>query len=62
MRIREPQDHPGIPLIVFPFVMESDEAWSAVETGNVVDQAFVETAPAVAQLRLELARGAKRPK
>ena len=60
VRIREPRDHPGLPLIVTPFVMETKDAWEAVEAGGVVDQAFVETSPTVEALRAELAHGPAR--
>ena len=60
VRIREPRDHPGLPLIVTPFVMETKDAWEAVEAGGVVDQAFVETSPTVQALRAELAHGPAR--
>ena len=57
VRIREPRDHPGLPLIVTPFVMETEAAWEAVEAGEVVDHAFAEAAPTVQALRAELAHG-----
>ena len=37
--------------------METEAAWTTVEGGHVVDEAFRKTASAVAALRLELARG-----
>ena len=57
VRIREPRAHRGLPLIVTPFVMETKAAWEAVEAGEVVDHAFVETAPIAQALRAELAHG-----
>ena len=60
VRIRDPRDHPGLPLIVAPFVMETEAAWEAVEAGAVVDRAFVETAPTVEALRLGLTQGPTR--
>ena len=56
VRVREPRDHPGLPLIVTSFVMETEAAWEPVEAGNVVDQAFIEVAPTVEALRAELAQ------
>ena len=47
VRVREPEGHPGLPLIVTPFVMETESAWEAVERRGVVDDAFVAAAPAV---------------
>ena len=47
VRVREPDGHPGLPLIVTPFVMETESAWVAVERGGVVDDAFVAAAPAL---------------
>lgn len=60
VRIREPREHPGLPLIVTPFVMETEAAWEAVEAGGVVDRAFVEASPTVEALRAELALGLAR--
>ena len=57
VRIREPRYHPGLPLIVTPFVVENEAAWEAVEAGAVVDRAFIETSPTVEALRLELTQG-----
>ena len=57
IRVREPREHPGTPLVLNPFIMESKDAWEAVEAGEVVDQAFVKAAPTVVALRAELARG-----
>lgn len=47
VRVREPEGHPGLPLIVTPFVMETESAWQAVQRREVVDAAFVAAAPAV---------------
>ena len=55
VRIRQPEDHPGLPLIVAPFVMETESAWQAVEAGGIVDNAFVKIAPLVHELRPHLA-------
>ena len=60
VRIREPRDHPGLPLIVTPFVMETKDAWETVEARGVVNQAFVNTSPTVEALRAELAHGPAR--
>ena len=57
VRIREPRDRPGLPVIFAPFVMETEAAWQAVEEGGIVDDAFVESAPVVHALRAELAHG-----
>ena len=47
VRVREPDGHAGLPLIVAPFVMETESAWAAVEHGGVVDDAVVAAAPAL---------------
>ena len=47
VRLREPGGHPGLPLIVTPFVMETEAAWKAVQRREVVDEAFVAATPAV---------------
>ena len=47
VRVREPDGHAGLPLIVAPFVMETESAWTAVEHGGVVDASFVAAAPAI---------------
>ena len=47
VRLREPAGHPGLPLIVTPFVMETEAAWEAVQRRAVVDEAFVAATPAV---------------
>ena len=47
VRVREPPGHAGLPLIVVPFVMETESAWAAVERGGVMDDAFVAAAPAL---------------
>ena len=47
VRVREPEGHPGLPLIVTPFVMETEAAWEAVQRREVVDEAFVAATPAV---------------
>ena len=60
VRIREPRDHRGLPLIVTPFVMDTEAAWQAVEAGEVVDHAFVETASTVQAFRAEVALGPAR--
>ena len=50
VRVRDPRGHPGLPLIVTPFVMETESAWAAVERRGVVDDAFVAAALAVEAL------------
>ena len=50
VRVREPAGHPGLPLIVTPFVMETESAWEAVQRRGIVDEAFVAAAPAVEAL------------
>ena len=60
IRVREPREHPGTPLVLSPFIMESKEAWEAVEAEGVIDHAFVKAAPTVEALRAELARGPAR--
>ena len=55
VRIRQPEDHPGLPLIVAPFVMETESARQAVEAGGIVDNAFVKAAPLAHELRPHLA-------
>ena len=57
VRIREPRGHPGLPLVVAPFVMETEAAWRAVEAGEALEEAFAEAAPTVEALRAELAEG-----
>ena len=57
VRIREPRAHRGLPLIVTPFVMETEAAWEAVEAGEGVDHAFAEAALIVQALSAELAHG-----
>ena len=49
-----------LPVIVAPFVMETEAAWKAVEGGAVADHAFIATAPTVEALRLELTQGPTR--
>ena len=60
VRLREPRGHPGLPLIVAPFVMETEAAWEAVEAGDLIDQAYAKTVPTVEALTEELAEGPAR--
>ena len=57
VRIREPRGHPGLPLVVAPFVMTTEAAWEAVGASDMVDRAFIEASPTVEALRAELVRG-----
>ena len=45
VRVREPAGHPGLPIIVTPFVVKTESAWAALERGGVVDDAFDAVAP-----------------
>ena len=60
VRLREPRDHPGLPLIVAPFTMQTEDAREAVEAGDLIEQAYARTVPAVEALRAELAQGPAR--
>ena len=60
VRIRAPENHPGVPLIVTPFVLTSERAWRAVDSGAIVDRAFAKTAPGMHALLSAPARGARR--
>ena len=60
VRIRAPEAHPGVPLIVTPFVLTSERAWRAVDSGAIVDRAFARSAPAVQALLSAPAQGARR--
>ena len=50
VRLREPDEHPAIPLAVAPFVMLSAAACEAVNAGPLLDAAFDDSLPVLREL------------